>query len=83
MPKPSKPSAGVRTPIPRQKPFPDQVNAKFQEVSAEVVRLAKEAKDQFDRLDQSTKRKIIAGLGGVAALLALRSHHRHKKSCKQ
>jgi len=62
-----------------QKPLPEQLKASFQQATNDLVALARQAKREFDRLDTATKRKVIAGLSGVAALLALRAHHRRKR----
>ena len=68
--------------IRRQPPLPEQLRTALHEMTQEVVTLAKEAKRKFDGLDDATKRKVLTGLSGAAALLALRAHHRHKKRWK-
>ncbi len=69
-------------PVARQKPLPEQVRQTFQEATTDLMRLAKHAKLRFNQLDTATKRKVIAGLSGVAALLALRARHRRRKRNK-
>lgn len=66
-------------PVIRQKPIPERVKNTVNQISDEVTKLAKQAKDQYNRLDDSTKRKIITGLSGIAALLALSARHHHRK----
>lgn len=69
----------IPQPVIRQKPIPEQVKNTVHQISDEVTKLAKQAKEQFDRLDDRTKRKVIAGLSGIAALLALGAHHHRSK----
>ncbi|MDO8560210.1 MAG: hypothetical protein Q7S23_04240 [bacterium] len=72
----------VKPGIRRQQPLPEQLRTALHQVTQEVVTLAKEAKRKFDGMDEATKRKVLTGLSGAAALLALRAHHRHKKRSK-
>lgn len=68
--------------VTRQKPLPEQVQNTVRDVADEVVRIAKLAKQRFDGLDANAKRKVITGLSGLAALLALRARHRYRKRHK-
>lgn len=83
MPNGPKRKTSTTRPVIRQKPLPEQLNASLRDISAEAIRLAKLAKQRFDQLDDATKRKVVAGLSGLAALLALRSRYRRRKRQRQ
>lgn len=67
----------------RKKPLPEQLRQTFESATRDLFGLAKRAKREFDHLDDATKRKVIAGVSGVAALLALRARHRRKQHRKK
>lgn len=64
----------------RKQPLPEQLRQTFERATTDLVALAKRAKREFDHLDAATKRKVITGVSGVAALLALRARHRRKRA---
>jgi len=79
----TKKASKISKPVIRQKPIPEQVKNTVHQISDEVTKLARQAKEQFNRLDDRTKQKVIAGLSGIAALLALSARHHHRKKHHQ
>ena len=48
----------------------DKIKNELHSVAGEVAKLAKQAKDKYDSMDTKTKKQVVAGLAGAAALLA-------------
>ena len=76
---PNAPTGNKRGTIIRQKPLPEQLKQQLVKSTDQFLKLAKDATRHFRGLDRTTKKKIVAGLSGVLALLALRAHHRSAK----
>ncbi len=48
----------------------DQIAIEIKKVTDELVKVAKEAKKKYDKADDKTKKQVIAGVAGAAALIA-------------
>ncbi|HOZ56182.1 MAG: hypothetical protein BWY51_00179 [Parcubacteria group bacterium ADurb.Bin316] len=59
----------ARTPNKNKKPT-DQIAIEIKRVTDELVNLAKEAKKKYDKVDDKTKKQVVAGVAGAAALIA-------------
>jgi len=68
---PTKKTAARKTSAPKKSKKPaDQITAEIKKVTDELVVLAKEAKKKYDKVDDKTKKQVIAGVAGAAALIA-------------
>lgn len=62
----------------------DIAKEKLEKITNEVIAKSKELKDKFNKADNNTKRKIIAGLSALAAgLLTISSIKKHAKKRKE
>jgi hypothetical protein len=48
----------------------DKIAAEIKMVTDELMGLAKEAKRHYDKVDDKTKKQVVAGVAGAAALIA-------------
>ena len=68
---PAKKTSAKKTSAPKNNKKPaDQIAAEIKKVTDELVGLAKEAKKHYDKVDDKTKQKVVAGVAGAAALIA-------------
>ena len=52
-----------------KKKQPDKIAAEIKKVTEELAKLAKEAKKKYNKVDDKTKKQVIAGVAGAAALI--------------
>lgn len=71
---PTKKVGAKKTNAPKKKKISkqptDKIAAEIKKVTDELVVLAKEAKKKYDKVDDKTKKQVIAGIAGAAALIA-------------
>ena len=48
----------------------DKIAVEIKKVTDELVKVAKDAKKKYDKIDDKTKKQIIAGVAGAVALIA-------------
>lgn len=48
----------------------DKIAIEIKKVTDELVGLAKQAKKHYDKVDDKTKKQVVAGVVGAAALIA-------------
>jgi hypothetical protein len=48
----------------------DKVAAEIKKVTDELVMMAMHAKKHYDKVDDKTKKQVVAGVAGAAALIA-------------
>ena len=59
--------AGVKN---NKKQPTDKIVAEIKMVTDELIGLAKEAKKRYDKVDDKTKKQVVAGVAGAATLIA-------------
>lgn len=60
-----------KTSAPKNKKQPtDKIAAEIKKVTDELVTMAMHAKKHYDRVDDKTKKQVVAGVAGAAALIA-------------
>lgn len=68
---PTKKTSTKKTSAPKKSKKPaDQIAVEIKKVTDELVGLAKEAKKKYDKVDDKTKKQVVAGVAGAAALIA-------------
>jgi len=70
---------------PCKKITPDRVKEDMKKAGDDLINLAKDAKVKFDKADDATKKKIVAGVAGAVGLIGAAvglSKMRKKKKSK-
>jgi hypothetical protein len=48
----------------------EEMKKDFKKLGDDLMKMAKEAKVKFNKMDDKSKKKVVAGIAGAAALLA-------------
>lgn len=68
---PTKKTSAKKANSPKNNKKPaDKIAAEIKKVTDELTVLAKEAKKRYDKVDDKTKKQVVAGIAGAAAIIA-------------